>query len=186
MKKLIIVCEEKYRSIGAYISQLISSNDDTEETTVGTKDGEVQATVWTEKEYKSNSMQISSEQYILFVGNSKDIKMQSSNMKSIFSEYEMKYASLGKQAVLCVEKAVSLKEYPGFLKYAEKYRDEIKKLLDEKELVKIFVGTAFLGVLGNALSWFAYNKKINEIKEQQYGCLASKFYLEELSNFLGL
>ena len=41
MKKLIIVCEEKCRSYGDYLAQLISLDDDTEETTVGTKDGEV-------------------------------------------------------------------------------------------------------------------------------------------------
>ena len=36
MKKLIIVCEEKCRSYGDYLAQLISMDDDTDEATVGT------------------------------------------------------------------------------------------------------------------------------------------------------
>ena len=71
MKKLIIVCEEKCRSYGDYLAQLISMDDDTDEATVGTKDGEVAAQVWTEKDYNNNSAQMSSNQYVLFVGNSK-------------------------------------------------------------------------------------------------------------------
>ena len=54
MKKLIIVCEEKCRSYGDYLAQLISMDDDTDEATVGTKDGEVAAQVWTEKDYNNN------------------------------------------------------------------------------------------------------------------------------------
>lgn len=68
MKKLIIVCEEKCRTYGDYLAQLISLDDDTEETTVGTKDGEVAAQVWTEKDYNNNAAQMSSNQYVLFVG----------------------------------------------------------------------------------------------------------------------
>ena len=47
MKKLIIVCEEKCRQYGDYLAQLISLEDDTEDETVGTKDGEVAAQVRT-------------------------------------------------------------------------------------------------------------------------------------------
>ena len=45
MKRLIIVCEEKCRQYGDYLAQLISLEDDTEDETVGTKDGEVAAQV---------------------------------------------------------------------------------------------------------------------------------------------
>ncbi len=45
MKKLIIVCGEKYRVYGDYLAQLISLEDDTEDSTVGVKDGEVAAQV---------------------------------------------------------------------------------------------------------------------------------------------
>ena len=46
MKKLIIVCEDKYRVYGDYLAQLISLEDDTGVATVGVKDGEVAAQVW--------------------------------------------------------------------------------------------------------------------------------------------
>ena len=59
MKKLIIVCEEKCRQYGDYLAQLISLEDDTEDETVGTKDGEVAAQVWLEKDYKANAAQLS-------------------------------------------------------------------------------------------------------------------------------
>lgn len=72
MKKLIIVCEEKCRQYGDYLAQLISLEDDTEDETVGTKDGEVAAQVWLEKDYKANAAQLSSNQYILFIGQDKD------------------------------------------------------------------------------------------------------------------
>ena len=66
MKKLVIVCEERLRSYGDFLAQLISRKDDTEENIIGVKDGSVVAQVWTEAEYEGNQAQISSEQYILF------------------------------------------------------------------------------------------------------------------------
>ena len=78
MKKIIIVCDEKRREFADYLAQLVSLSDDTEDTTVGVKDGSVAAQVWLEKHYESNSATISSDQYILFVGNSKLVKEKSS------------------------------------------------------------------------------------------------------------
>ena len=54
--------------------------DDTEEATVGVKDGSVQAQVWLEKDYKANSATISSTQHIVFIGNSKLLKEQRSHI----------------------------------------------------------------------------------------------------------
>ena len=70
MKKLIIVCEEKLRKYGDFLAQLVSLEDDKDGNIRGTKDGAVAAQVWTEKDYVGNAAQISSEQYILFIGNS--------------------------------------------------------------------------------------------------------------------
>lgn len=117
MKKLIIVCEEKCRQYGDYLAQLISLEDDTEDNTVGTKDGEVAAQVWLEKDYKANSAQLSSSQYILFIGQDKLIKEKSSHMNMEFSEYGMKYGWLGKQAVLSVGKVVEADKYESFIAY---------------------------------------------------------------------
>ena len=114
MKKLIIVCEEKLRRYGDFLAQLISGADDKDEVIVGIKDGSAAAKVWTEKEFSANSTTISSEQYILFIGDSKLIKEKRYHMQERFSEFGMNYGWLGKQAVLFVDHSLSFEEYEGF------------------------------------------------------------------------
>lgn len=200
MKKLIIVCEEKYRMYGDYLSQLISLEDDTDEKTIGTKDGEVAAQVWLEKEFLSNAAHISSDQYILFIGNDKLIKEKSSHMKVVFSQFGMTYGWLGKQAVLRVEKVVSAAEYENFLAFGHIYQDNLEKLIAFKREKKILPEIGKAGVVG-ALALFAplvaevpvagimMGKKFatnKKIEAQQYSCEIMKFYIDSLSEFLGL
>lgn len=207
MKKLIIVCDEKHRKYGDYLSQLISLENDTEDCVVGIKDGEVATQVWSEKEYQSNAPQISSLQYILFVGESKLIKEKGLHMKPVFSKYGMRYGWLGKQAILTVEASISVKEYDEFLNFALDNQADIERLVEKKEN-KSFVdkvkenpmvgakvaGIAALGVLGGAVGLSpVIGLKIKRtidlkkgIREQQYSCAIVKFYLEGLSAFLGM
>lgn len=125
MKKLIIVCEEMLRRYGDFLAQLISSTDDKDGKAIGIKDGVAAAQVWTEKEYTSNSAQISSEQYILFIGNSNLIKEKRYHMQKKYSEYGMNYGWLGKQAVLFVDRTLSFDEYEDFYKLlANEYAKE--------------------------------------------------------------
>lgn len=210
MKKLIIVCEEKCRQYGDYLAQLISLEDDTEDGTVGTKDGEVAAQVWLEKDYKANAAQLSSNQYILFIGQDKLIKEKSSHMNMEFSEFGMKYGWLGKQAVLSVEKVVEADKYENFISYAQNYQQNVEQLIKSKDKKALKAGAA-AGVAGAAgvakagalavispvalvpiagigagvmaVKKFTLNSKI---KEQQYSCAVMKFYLDDLSKFLGL
>ena len=167
--------------------------DDTEDSTVGVKDGEVAAQVWLEKDYKANSAQLSSNQYILFIGHNKLIKEKSSHMKVAFSQYGMAYGWLGKQAVLCVNKVVSAKEYNDFITFALSYQDDLEKLQNIEAGAKA-AGVAALAVVGGALAVaplagvdivkkLTLNKKI---EEQQYSCAVMKFYLDSLGEFLGL
>lgn len=114
MKKLIVVCEEKLHRYGDFLAQLISSNDDKEENVVGVKDGSVAAQVWTEKEYTANAAQISSEQYIIFIGNSKLMKEKRFHMQRKYSEYGMNYGWLGKQASMFVDEIISFEDYEAF------------------------------------------------------------------------
>ena len=213
MKKLIIVCEEKCRQYGDYLAQLISLEDDTENETVGTKDGEVAAQVWLEKDYKANAAQLSSNQYILFIGQDKLIKEKSSHMNMEFAEFGMKYGWLGKQAVLSVEKVVEADKYENFISYAQNYQQNIEQLIKSKDKKALKAGAAAgaTGVAGAAgvvkagalavispvalvpiagigagvmaVKKFTLNSKI---KEQQYSCAVMKFYLDDLSKFLGL
>ncbi len=205
MKTLIIICEEKCRQYGDYLAQLISLEDDTEENTVGTKDGEVAAQVWLEKDdYKANSAQLSSSQYILFIGQDKLIKEKSSHMNMKFSEYGMKYGWLGKQAVLSVEKVVEADKYESFIAYAQNYQQNVEQLIKSKDKQSLKAGAAAgaVGAAGalaiifpatlapiaisagvKAVKKYTLNSKI---KEQQYSCAVMKFYLDDLSKFLGL
>lgn len=137
MKKLIIVCEEKLRNYGDFLAQLISRNDDSGDKVIGVKDGMVAAQVWSEKEYTSNSAQISSEQYLLFIGNSKLIKEKRTHMNVVFSQYGMNYGWLGKQAVLFVDKKVSIDEYDDFFEFVNNElkngnQKTINRLIEEK------------------------------------------------------
>ena len=137
MKKLIIVCEEKLRRYGDFLAQLISGSDDKEGVIVGIKDGAVTAQVWTEKEYASNAAQISSEQYILFIGNSKLIKQKRHHMQKKYSDYGMNYGWLGKQAVMFVDRSLTFAEYETFYQLASKEAVEsnqpgVIRLLPEK------------------------------------------------------
>lgn len=195
MKKLVIVCEEKYRMFGDYLSQLISMDDDKAECTVGTKDGEVAAQVWLEKEYLSNAAHVSSDQYILFIGHNKLIKEKSSHMKVVFSQFGMTYGWLGKQAVLCVEKVVSADLYSDFISFARGYQADVDMLIEKKSAVKLLPEKALVPakaalaviqpVAGAALAvrQLALNKKI---EAQQYSCEVTKFYIDSLSEFLGI
>ncbi len=143
MKKLIIVCEEKLRRYGDFLAQLISGTDDNDEKIVGIKDGAAAAQVWSEKEYTSNSAQISSEQRILFIGNSTLIKEKRHHMQKKYSEHGMNYGWLGKQAVLFVDSPLSFAEYEDFYKlltkkYAEGSQVGTVKLFTSKpeEIIK--------------------------------------------------
>lgn len=137
MKKLIIVCEEKLKIYGNFLSQLISLKDDNDDSVVGTKDGAVAAQVWTEKEYSANAAQISSEQYILFIGNSALIKENRHFMREKFSKYGMKYGWLGKRGVMLVENVVSDDEYDNFIDFASKIHPEIKALEEKNKVLKL-------------------------------------------------
>lgn len=207
MKKLIIVCEEKCRQYGDYLAQLISLEDDKEDETVGTKDGEVAAQVWLEKDYKANAAQLSSNQYILFIGQDKLIKEKSSHMNMGFAKFGMKYGWLGKQAVLSVEKVVEADKYENFISYAQNYQQNVEQLIKSKDMNALKAGAAagvagaakagalavispvalvpiaYIGAGVMAVKKFTLNSKI---KEQQYSCAVMKFYLDDLSKFLGL
>lgn len=201
MKKLIIVCEEKLRQYGDFLAQLVSLQDDKDDEVVGVKDGAVAAQVWTEKEYNSNAPQISSEQYIIFIGNSKMMKEKRTFMQGQFSQYGMCYGWLGKQATLFVDHVVTLAEYDDFISLAQGNQPEITKLVEAKTAAiqnaapdKQAPAKALLQNIVNPLA-AAVNQGVKQtlkaannkkIEAQQYSCLTLLFYLNGLSTFLGM
>lgn len=137
-------------------------------------------------------------------------------MNMEFAEFGMKYGWLGKQAVLSVEKVVEADKYENFISYAQNYQKNVEQLIKSKDKKALKAGAAAgvagtAGVAGAAgvakagalavispvalvpiagigagvmaVKKFTLNSKI---KEQQYSCAVMKFYLDDLSKFLGL
>ena len=210
MKKIIIVCEDKCKPYGNFLAQLISSDDDTTENVIGVRDGEVSASVWTEKQFSDNAIQLSSMQHVLFIGNSKLMKEKRINMNENFNKFGMKYCWLGKQAALYVDKIVEKEDYDNFLEYAKnnnaniESKLELKKEVPFKELENknsknkfeemLFSAQKVANIVSNKVTNLSiegfnnFNKlsKNSEIEQQEYNCLITEFYLNGLSEFLGM
>lgn len=201
MKKLVIVCDDKHRKYGDFLAQLVSLDDDTEDRVVGTKDGSVAAVVWSEKHYQDNASTVSSDQYILFIGNGKLAKDKRSHMEVKFEHFGMRYGWLGKQGNLSVGDPVDIEEYDDFYEFAINKQQKITRLIEQKDSasedsnlpveakenkrgLKLFDGIKKFPEMGLvAIKKLASRDKIID---QQYSCLTYEFYLNGLSEFLGL
>lgn len=109
---LIIVCDEKEVKYADYLIQLISEK---KENTLS-----VSATIFTDKQYKDNLPQISSQQHILFIGSSKTLKNQKITIKDKYHHLGMHYGWLGRRCVLYCDNVTFKwynKEYNNFLLY---------------------------------------------------------------------
>ena len=211
--RLIIVCDDRTEKYANYLRQLISTNDDSEGEVVGIADGSVEVAVWTDKEYINNKSQISSSEHILFMGNSKVCKKESSSMIIKYDNYGMKYGWLGKRAMLTVDReSMSEQLYDGFATYCYAYQEryeniviiknDVREMISENEAKKVEVDDNVVddkeGV--NAIANVAkkgfgavsglFNDGITKIqseqekKDQQYRAVTSVFYLEALADFI--
>lgn len=142
MKRIIVVCDDKTKEYANYLRQLISANDDKDGEIVGTKDGEIDVVVWTEKQYIDNSPTIASNQHILFIGNNKSAQAEEKSMKEIYHKFGMRYSWLGKRAVAAVDSVdLSKEDYDKFIEYCKEYGTEYEKqefkLFKKKEKTNI-------------------------------------------------
>ncbi len=142
-KKLIIVCDEKTEQYANYLRQLISTNDDKDGEVVGIADGTVEAAVWLEKEYLANKAQISSNEHILFIGDNKTSKSESSSMVVKFEKYGMQYGWLGKRAMMKVDNEMLEPEsYDEFIEYALGYQSDFEKIaMKRKKEIELNIPT---------------------------------------------
>lgn len=178
---LIIVCNDKMMEYANFLVQLIGLKDDGEEV-VGIEDGSVSAAIWTEKQYKDNLAQITSDTHILFIGNSKLVKLQAANVKMMYSQYGMHYGWLGKRAVMFVDdKMLGKEQYDKFFEYAKEYEQNFnEKALITWEKVVPFIG----GVIAIGASVASLIFKKEKMQNQQYSCLTRVLYIEGLKRFL--
>lgn len=191
--KLIIVCTEETRKYGAYLMQLVGSKDDKEGTAVGLKDGSVEAVLWSEKDYKANLPTLPSSCYILFLGDSKLIKTESTNMNISFNKYGMRFASLGTRAAIYIDKKILKEvEYDEFITLCSMYEKKFDKVkrnfvntLNMPAKLAVFAPGIFAPVVYPAAIYVISNQVArNKINDQQYTFLTLYTYMEMLAKFL--
>ncbi len=131
-KQLIIVCGDSEKKYAMYLQQLVSARDDKEGEQIGTKDGAVNAVIWSEKQYEDNLIKLNSTNNVLFIGDSKLAKMSRENMDVKFNITGMSYGWLGNQAFMNVKNNSLTKENFGeFQELCEKYGKSFEKKLSE-------------------------------------------------------
>lgn len=126
-KKLFIIDNEKESAYALLLLQLISARDDNAETgeIVGIKDGSVDASLWTEKEYNDSRAKIVSSNKIIFVGLSDTSEAISKNIvyDSELSKWGIYIGWLGNIGVIYSNPKVLMKDSNL---YAEFYSDYAK------------------------------------------------------------
>ena len=143
MKKLIVVTEKKTEGYANYLRGLVSQNDDTEEKIIGTKDGEVEIAIYNEKQFQDRKLDMSSNQRLLFVGNSSFMKKEREHFDKKFNKYGMVFGSLGKQACLYVDYVVPMNEYDEFIKYAQGIQEDVRKVtFNAGDVAQVAAGAA--------------------------------------------
>jgi len=94
-RNLILVCTDKTKAYANYFQLLISSKDDSEESVKGVQDGSVDTSVWTEEQFDANRVGLSSQEHIIFVGESSMIDAECRLMENKFDNLGMQYGWLG-------------------------------------------------------------------------------------------
>lgn len=177
-KKLIVVYDKNTEATANYLLQLISGNDDAEGTQVGTKDGNVEVSLWSEKEYNDSRPKMSSTQYVLFVGNGKMVKTLRENVTDTFCAVGMHYGWLGTQAFMYVDGGLNKDNIDEFNALCDKYAKQFEAKLDmhyspsSKNILKVVkrVGDLF---------------QSKEAEKQQYTLLATIMYMDGITKFIG-
>lgn len=154
--ELIIVCDDKTTGYADSLVQLIGQKDDGDEDFVGTKDGEVSAAIWNEKEYQKSKAEITSDTHVLFIGNNKITQAQTKLMSYKFDKFGMHYGWRGKRAVMFVDKTPKKDDYNNFVDFAKECHsrgkiqlniEETKAKPDDKDVLKgTAVGAGAIGV----------------------------------------
>ena len=177
-KKLIIVYDKNTEATANYLLQLISGTDDVEGAQVGTRDGNVDANIWSEKEYANNRPKLSSAQYVLFVGNNKTVRTLRENVADTFCECGMHYGWLGTQAFMYVEPgAITKDNYAQFEELSKKYSKEFSSKCNLQYTAE---DNAFIGFFKRVGDFF----QSKEIEKRQYALLAMIMYIDGLTAFL--
>ena len=165
-KKIVIVCGKEERKYGDLLSRMISSVSHDESSALQG----VSAVVWDIKGYEDNQSQLSSDQYIVFIGNDTKIIDKRIGMQSYYDENFMHYEWLGRQAAL--------------------YLNESLKTSRDKQLMKdtaIEFGLDMVSPILGLMKSKNTKKNIDEANKeihQKYSLLIKTFFENGLSKFL--
>lgn len=201
--ELMIVCDDKSMQYANYLIQLVGQKDDSDDATVGTKDGAVSAAIYTEKQYKDTLAKITSNTHILFIGKNKTTMEQAKYIPCKIDSYGLRYGWLGKRAVMYVDRKITKEEAQAFINYAHNYQLEYKELNQGFKTVSTVVdGLMSPTVINNfkkLSDWLLApititpaaiydlvqrSKSLKEMEEQQYRCLTLAVYMDGLQKFL--
>jgi hypothetical protein len=151
--------------------------------------GEYTVVLWDEKVYKDSMYKVTSDQEIIFIGETKAAKNIIPNIKFEYEISGMKYGWLGNRAVIYVEKRLLSKEEFEIFKTDYEVQDNLLQQFSEgSPLEKIGLGVAAIiagpimgiGVLAGGLSM----KRCQEIRKSQFDCVIKAFFNDGLAKFL--
>ena len=133
---------------------------------------ECQSRVLTENDWNANKMQISSEEFVLFIGNVADGLALKPIIQWKYEKINMKYGWIGKKALMLVEKHTFKKEEVEELKTM--FNDPKVKTMNSALIHAITIASALLispiGLAASAAVLTAVNKKNAEkIYKAEYG-----------------
>lgn len=188
-EQVFIVCDKKTKPYATFLKQLISQTSD------------IDAAIFSEKQYLDSNSTISSNNYIILIGSSKGIKQQRQFIddSDIFNRFGMHYGWLGKQAYFYVDSSPLLRleeNYKHFIEFMQKYKRNITEshrfLTNEKIIASFLPTMTENGVadyiaegLISATAVTVDTARILKIRtKQQYQCLTNVFYQDALPKFL--
>ena len=202
-KALMIVCDDKLISYANYLMGLIGSKDDNGDQIIGIEDGSVSAAIYSPQNYRDSLPSITSNNYILFIGDFKEAKDHMNGIQFHFMEHGMRYGWIGRRAVLFanpIELRMGQEYYDSFYNYSEKYDLHFEKLeisgyvaemanlaksgSPVKKALNIAKHTVPILAVKDTYSELKAQKIKQKIIEQQYTCLIKSFYLNGLKEFL--
>lgn len=140
-KKLFIIDNEKESAYAILLLQLISAKDDDLETgkVVGIKDGSVDASLWSEKEYKDSRAKIVSSNKIMFVGLSDTSKAISKNIvyDKELSKWGIYIGWCGNIGVIYADPKILYKDRSAYNDFYEEYVSVFGELADTESAQNI-------------------------------------------------
>lgn len=178
--KVIIVSDNARQENANFLAQLISRKDDNSDSVLGVKDGSVETSVWTEKIYEGNKMQLPSSAKVIFIGQSPKIKKETAQIPNKYYKYGMIYGWLGSKAVLKTTDWIHAGLYTPFqvkefMDYSVSYQKKLNIQSEQNEMK----------VLNFADEFFSKVKDTVLLNSLQYKCLINVFYVDGLSSFVG-